>query len=383
MQKNVYIIDLIRSPIGSYLGNLSNITISEIGTQLIKHLLVKTDISPELINFAYIGNVLSAGNGQNIARKITYDSGINCPSITINNVCGSGMESIRQGYNSILLNQTECVLVGGIEHMSNTPYLNNFIKKGNKMGDINLIDSMINDGLTDSFSKKHMGDITNNINVENNISLEDSNKYAYMSYSRARETNDKIKKEICPITFKNITYDTDEEINKISDLNKLFNLKPVFGSTITPGNCSKLSDGGCFMLLCSEEFMIKNNIKPKAVIKNMDVSIGEPNHFPLIPIKSVKNLCIKSNISIEQIDLFEVNEAFATVPIMFSKELDISYDKINIYGGAIALGHPLGCSGSRIVCTLINELINENKKIGCATICIGGGAAESILVELI
>lgn len=383
MIQNVYIIDIVRSPIGSYLGNLSNINISEIGTQLIKNLLVKTNIDPELIDYTYIGNVLSAGYGQNIARQLSYNCGINCPSITINNVCGSGMESIHQGYNSILLNETECVLVGGIEHMSSTPYLNNFIKKSNKMGNINLIDSMINDGLIDPFSRKHMGEITNDINNKNNITLEESNNYAYMSYSRARENIDKLKQEICPITIKNTFIDTDEEINKTSDLNKLFNLKPVFGSTITAGNCSKLSDGCCFMLLCSEQFLIKNNINPKAIIKNMDISVGDPNEFPLIPIKSVQNLCTKSNIDINSIDLFEVNEAFATVPIMFSKELNVSFDKINIYGGAIALGHPLGCSGSRIVCTLINQLINENKKMGCATICIGGGGAESILIELI
>ena len=383
MNNNVYIVDIVRSPIGSYLGNLSNITISELGTQIIKNLLIKTNISSELIDFTYIGNVLSAGNGQNIARQISYNCSINTPSITVNNVCGSGMESIRQAYNSIILNEGNCILVGGIEHMSNTPYLNNTIKKGNKMGNINLIDSMINDGLTDPFSKKHMGDITNDVNIENNITKEESNNYAYMSYSRARTNNDKLKQEICPITIKNITYDTDEEINKIQDLNKIFNLKPVFGSTITAGNCSKLSDGCCFMLLCSEDFLFKNNIKPKAIIKNMDISIGNPNKFPLIPIKSVQNLCKKSNVDINNIDLFEVNEAFATVPIMFSKELNISYDKINIYGGAIALGHPLGCSGSRIVCTLINALINENKKIGCATICVGGGGAESILIEVI
>lgn len=380
---SVYIIDILRSPIGSYLGNLSNIDISDLGKTVINKLLNKSNISTDKINLAYIGNVLSAGNGQNIARKITYNSNINCPSITINNVCGSGMESIRQGYNSILLNEADCVLVGGIEHMSNTPYLNKNIKKGNKMGNINMIDSMINDGLTDSFLNKHMGEITDNLNIINNITLEESNNYAHMSYLKARNNIDKLKKEICDINIKNNIINEDEEINKIVDLNKLFSLKTVFGSTITPGNCSKLSDGCCFMILCSEKFIKDNNIKPIAIIKNIDFTVGNPEEFPLIPINSVQNLCKKSIIDINNIDLFEVNEAFATVPIMFSKELNISYDKINIYGGAISLGHPLACSGSRIVCTLINALKTENKKIGCATICIGGGSAESILIEII
>lgn len=376
----VYIVDVLRSPLCSYLGNLSNLSLKNLGTEVIKNLLIKSNIDPKLIDLVYIGNVISSGNGQNIARIISYEAGINAPSITINNVCGSGMESIRNGFNSIRIGDSDCVLVGGIEHMSSTPYLNKYIKQGNKMGNINLIDSMINDGLTDSFSDKHMGDITHDMNIKNNLTLEELNNYALMSYNRAKNNIINLSKEMCQINVKNNIILHDEEINK-NDINKLTKLKPVFGNTITAGNASKLSDGACFMILCSDKFIKKHNINPIAIIKDIDISVDLPENFPIVPIQSVEKLCKKLNIDINSIDLFEINEAFATVPLLFSKKLNIDLNKINIYGGAIALGHPLGCSGSRIVCTLLNSLKTENKNIGCASICVGGGGAVSIIIE--
>lgn len=373
----VYILKYKRSPYGSYLGCLSNDSIIDISGNTINSLINECNINKNNIDISYIGNVISAGNGQNIARIITKNNGINCPSITVNNVCGSGMESIYQGYNSILLNNSDCVLVGGVEHMSSTPYLNKNIKKGNKMGNIKLIDSMINDGLTDGFSNNHMGILTHNVNISENITIDELNKYAYESYLRARQNINHIKNEIEPYN----SIDIDEEINKIQDLNKLFKLKPVFGDTITAGNASKLSDGCSFMILCSEKFIKKYNLKPVSEIINIDISSGEPELFPIVPVDSVINLCNKSNININDIDLFEVNEAFATVPLYFSKQLNISLEKINVFGGAIAIGHPLGSSGTRITGTLINALHINNKKLGCATICVGGGQAYSILLS--
>jgi acetyl-CoA C-acetyltransferase len=299
------------------------------------------------------------------------------------------MISLIEAYKSIKLGENECVLAGGVESMSNTPYLQNKLRKGNKFGNINLIDSMIYDGLTDPFSNKHMGELTENLCEKYNISKEEQDNYAKLSYEKARKAilDNSFKNEITNITIKNrkgdILINEDEEINKISDLKKLDTLKSVFkkNGTITAGNASKLSDGACFFILASESFIKKYNISYEAEILDYNLLSGSPNDFPLLPINSVTNLCNKNNLNINDIDYFEVNEAFAIAPIMFSKKLNISYNKINIYGGAISMGHPIGCSGARIVSTLISVLKNSNKKLGCATICNGGGGATSLIIK--
>jgi acetyl-CoA C-acetyltransferase len=389
MNRNVYIINYKRTPICSFLSQLSSLNAIELGSLLVNE--ISKDINKEDIKIAYIGNVLSSGLGQNIAKQITYNCDINCPSITINRVCSSGLQSIIEGYKSILLNETELALVGGTESMSNSPYLTNKIRQGNKYGNIDLCDSMLIDGLTDPFSKKHMGELTEELieelTIEYDLNKNEFDEYAKQSYLRARETlnNCDFNNEILEIKNKNNIIKDDEEINKNPDLNKINKLNPVFkkNGLLTAGNSSKLSDGACMMLLASEEYIKKNNIKPIAKIINYSLAADKPKNFTVAPVKSIKDICIKENIKIEEIDYFEINEAFPIVPIMCNKILKIPYDKMNVFGGAIALGHPLGCSGARIVGTLMNVLKKKGGKIGCASICNGGGGATSILIELI
>lgn len=386
---DVYILGYNRTPIGSYLGNLKSLSAIKLGEIASKGLLDKLNLEPENIDLVYYGNVLSCGLGQNIARQISYNIGINSPSITINRVCSSGMETIRQGFNSIKLGEANCVLVGGCESMSNSPYINDNIKSGYKMGNFEIKDSMINDGLIDSFSKKHMGEIADNVCNKYNISRNEIDEYSKNSYLKSRNANKNnlFSDEIQEITIvekkKEYLISEDEEINKIEDLNKLYKLKPVFkkDGVITVGNASKLSDGASSMILVSKYFLDKYKLNPIAKIVSFDTCVLEPNYFPISPIESIKRLLKKNNINKNNIDLYEINEAFACVPILVSKELSINFDKINKYGGSISLGHPLGCSGSRIVGTLLNVLKKDNKTMGCASICNGGGGATSIIIE--
>lgn len=393
MDKNIFIINYKRTPICGFLSQLSSLSAVELGCLLVNE--ITKDINKEDIKVAYIGNVLSSGLGQNIAKQITYNCDIHCPSITINRVCSSGLQSIIEGYKSILLNETELALVGGTESMSNSPYLTNKIRQGNKYGNIELLDSMLLDGLIDPFTKKHMGELTEDLiedlSVEYNLNKNEFDEYAKQSYVNAREAliKEYFNDEILSINMNNkgniIHIKNDEEINKNPDLHKINKLNPVFkkNGLLTAGNSSKISDGSCMMLLASEEYIKKHNIKPIARIINYSLTSDEPKKFSITPVKSIKDICIKQKINIDDIDFFEINEAFPIVPIMCSKLLNIPYNKINVFGGAIALGHPLGCSGARILGTLMNILKIKKGKIGCASICNGGGGATSMLIELI
>jgi acetyl-CoA C-acetyltransferase len=380
---NIYIIEAKRTPIGSFLSNLSSLTSIDLLNQCVKDMFINVNKSD--IDEIYIGNVLSAGLGQNIAGNLGNIINKRSIAMTINRVCGSGMMSIINGIKSINQFDANCVLVGGVESMSNSPYLLKNNRLGKKYGNIELIDSILLDGLTDYLTNKHMGELTEELNKKFDISREDQDNYAKMSYNNSRNAikNNKFQKEICKINIKNNIIQDDEEINKINDLTKLNNLNPVFNTngTITAGNASKLGDGASLLILASEKYIKEHNIIPLAKIIGYNYYSDDPKLFPIAPIQSVKNLCKKYSFNINNIDLFEINEAFAICPIMFHKELDIPYEKINIYGGAISMGHPLGCSGTRIVTTLVNMLINENKKIGCASICNGGGGATSLLIE--
>lgn len=380
------------------MGSLANFSAVELGSLVCKELINKitsqypTKFDKNQIQQVFFGNVISAGLGQNIARQISKNAGIEAPSITINMVCGSGMESIHQGYKSILVGEADMVLVGGTESMSNTPYLNKSIRKGNKFGNISVIDSILSDGLTDAFSGKHMGELTEEVNLKYNITREMQDTYAKMSYSKARDalSQGKYANEIVAINTgngngksDNVVIGVDEEINKVPDLGKLTSLKPAFSKsgTITPGNASKLNDGASAMILVSKKFIEEMGLQPVARIMGFDISVGDPAEFSRVPILSINRVLSKLNITHDQVDLYEINEAFSSVPIMFHQESGVEYDKINIYGGAVALGHPIGSSGSRIVGTLISALRNENKLIGCASICNGGGGAISMILK--
>ena len=274
--------------------------------------------------------------------------------------------------------------------MSNSPHYIN-TRNNSKFGTLKLNDSMLIDGLTDPFTNKHMGELTEDLLNDLGISRNDMDNYSKKSYENARNAikNNKFSNEILPIEVRNkkeikiISEDT--EINKNSDLNKLNVLRPAFDKNgkITAGNASKLSDGASVLLLASENYVIKNGLTPLCEILDYDLTELNPKKFSIAPITSIKKILDKNNMNIIDVDYFEINEAFSHIPIYLNKELKIPYEKINIYGGAVALGHPIGESGSRIVCTLISSLINEGKNIGCASICNGGGGASSILLKKI
>ena len=374
----MFIIKYKRSPISNYLSQFSKFKALDLGKEVINNLT--DDFDKKLIEQGYVGNVLSSGTGQNLGRQILFECGINIPCITLNRVCSSGMVALIEAYKTIKLGDKDCIIAGGVESMSNAPYLQNNIRSGKKFGNIELVDSLLNDGLIDSYSKRHMGEITEDLCQEYMITRYEQDNYAKESYRRSREAvkNNLFNNEIINIMDRknNTIVNEDEEINKIEDLNKLDKLKPVFkiDGTITPGNASKIA---------SEKFIKNHSIKPIAEIIDYDMSSGNPSDFPLIPNKSINNLLKKNNLEIEDIDYFEINEAFAIAPIMCHKKLNIPYEKMNVYGGAISMGHPIGCSGARIVATLLTIMNNKNAKRGCASICNGGGGASSLIIEIV
>jgi acetyl-CoA C-acetyltransferase len=388
MNENIYIINYKRSPIGGFLGSLSSLSMLDISVKLVE--TITKDIKKDDIKMAYIGNVLSTGLGQNIARQITYKSGLSCPSISLNRICSSGMQAIIECYKSLLLDETNIALAGGVESMSNSPHYIN-IRNGVKFGNINYLDTMLIDGLTDPFDNITMGQQTEKLLERYNITRSELDEYAKVSYQNARYAyhNNNFNNEILPIELnykkQQIIIKEDEEVNKVKDLDKITKLKPAFikNGLLTSGNSSKLSDGACMFLLANEKYVKNNEVKPIAMIIAYDLFVGEPINTTICIIPSIKNICKKANISIEDIDLFEINEAFSHIPIIANRELGIPYKKINIYGGAISMGHPLGCSGARIVATLITSLINKNLKLGCATLCNGSGGATSLLVKIV
>lgn len=383
---DVYILNAKRTPIGSYLGQLSDLNAVELATITVKSIISNLDDN-ESIDRIYFGNVLSAGLGQNVARQIAVASDLlDVPSITVNRVCSSGLEAIRQGYNDIKLGNCNCIIAGGVESMSNSPYLNKYIKKGNKFGDVTLLDSMLLDGLIDGTHQKHMGVLAEEIIKKYNISRQSQDYFAELSYLRAREYATTMQTtEIVSITKKNTAeiISIDQEIFK-PNLEKLPNLRPVFKGTITAGNASKLSDGASAVILISGTLYQKYfdlGFKPIKIV-DFDLFSGHSEEFTRAPIHSTNNILKNNNININDIDLIEINEAFSSVPIMFSQYFNLDLNKINQYGGAISLGHPLGCSGNRIVNTLFHQLQKQSKKsLGLASICNGGGGATSILLE--
>lgn len=378
-----YICNYKRTPFGSFLSKMSNYNAVKLGEISVKETLI-SKINNK-IDYCIFGNVLSSGNGQNMARQICLNSGLpnNIPCLTLNMVCSSGMESIIYAYRLIKSGEKNCILVGGTESMSNSPFLLKNLRKGKKFGDEKIVDSMLNDGLTDTFSQKHMGVLAEELIKEYNFTREELDNYAIRSYENSNNAykNNFFEKEIIPIELRNseiINY--DEEIKNFNP-EKLKTLKPVFdkNGTITPGNASTLSDGAFSMLIVSEEFVKEHNLEVLCEIIDFDESAQEPSRFTETPYLSIKKLLKKNNLSTNDIDYFEINEAFASVPLISQRKLEIPMEKINICGGAISIGHPLGSSGGRVVGTLGNIL--KNNKFGIASICNGGGGATSILLK--
>ena len=386
--KEVVIVDGIRTPIGTYKGSLKEMRSDQLGSIVIKEVLKKTKFNKEEIDEVIMGQVLTAGGGQNPARQAAINAGIPISKSAhiINQVCGSGLRAVISGYQSIKLGESLNVISGGQENMSIAPH-SIFYRETKKISKNKLLDTMINDGLIDAFYNYHMGVTAENVAKKFDISRQDQDEFALNSQKKTElaSNNDKFNDEIIKINHDGNFLDKDEHPRihlKISDLEKL---KPVFqdNGTVTAGNSSGINDGAAALLLTSLEQTEKKSIRPLAKIVSW-ASVGvDPSLMGLGPIEAVREAVKKAKWSLDEIDLFEINEAFAAQSIAVIRELDIDQDKVNVNGGAIALGHPIGASGARILVTLIHEMKRQKKNKGCATLCIGGGMGIALCVERI
>ena len=386
--KEVVIVGAARTPIGAYQGSLKDMKPDQLGSIVIKEVLSRTKIDKDEIDEVVMGQVLTAGGGQNPARQAAINAGIPIlkPAHIVNQVCGSGLRAVISGYQSIKLGETKNAIVGGQENMSLAPH-SIFYRDEKKISESKLIDTMINDGLIDAFNNYHMGVTAENVAKKFNISRQEQDEFALNSQKKTEIAinNNKFNEELIRINYNgNILY-KDEHPRTGLELSDLKKLKAVFqeNGTVTPGNSSGINDGAAALLLSTLEEVEKKSIKPLAKIVSW-ASVGvDPSLMGLGPIDAVRAAVKKANWNLNEIDLFEINEAFAAQSIAVIRELGIDYNNVNVNGGAIALGHPIGASGARILVTLIYEMKRQNKKKGCATLCIGGGMGIALCVEKI
>ncbi|WP_326513882.1 acetyl-CoA C-acetyltransferase [Clostridium intestinale] len=390
--RDVVIVSAVRTPIGSFGGGLSSLSAVDLGVITAKEAIKRAKIKPEEINEVLIGNVLGYGLGQNIARQISVKSGIpvEVPSMTLNKLCGSGLRAITLAVQEIMLGDAEVILCGGTESMSNAPYIVPSARFGQRMGNGKLIDTMIEDGLTDAFNKYHMGITAENIAERWNISREEQDEFAANSQRKAIEAQNlgRFDEEIVKIEIpkkkgENIIFYKDEYIKENVNLEKLSKLKAAFkkDGTVTPGNSSGINDGAAMLIVMSKDKADALGLKSLATVKGYASAGVDPEIMGYGPVPSTRNALKKAKWTVKDLDLVEANEAFAAQSISVIKDLDLDLDKVNVNGGAIALGHPIGCSGARIVVTLLHEMKRRDAKKGLATLCIGGGMGTSILVE--
>lgn len=384
--KEVVIIDAARTPIGKYRGSLSRFSAVELGTLTTKELLKKTGINKEQIDQVIFGNVLQAGNGQNVARQISINSGIptSVPAMTVNEVCGSGMKAVILARQLIQLGEAQVVIAGGTESMSRAPLLQPYESETNSYGE--PISSMVNDGLTDAFSNTHMGLTAENVAQHYHITRKEQDEYALASQLKAAKATEAgvFKEEIIPIEVEEMHWlATDESVRGNSTVEKLGTLRTVFAEdgTVTAGNASPLNDGASVLILASKEYAIANDLPYLATIKAVAEVGIDPSMMGIAPITAINHLMAKTDIPLEEIGLFEINEAFAASSFVVNQELQLESDKVNIYGGSIALGHPIGASGARILTTLGYGLLREEERYGVASLCIGGGLGLAMLLE--
>ena len=386
--KDVVIVSAIRTPIGTYKGSLKEIRSDQLGSIVIKEVLKIHNFDKEDIDEVIMGQVLTAGTGQNPARQASLNAGISIskPAYIVNQVCGSGLRAVILGYQSIKLGEAKNVISGGQENMSIAPH-SIFYRDKKKISEDKLLDTMVNDGLMDAFKNYHMGVTAENVAKKFNISRKEQDEFALNSQKKTELaiTNDKFNEEMIKINHNGNILDLDEHPRiglKMSDLEKL---KTVFqnNGTVTPGNSSGINDGAAALLLTSLEEAEKKQIEPLAKIVSWS-SVGvDPSLMGLGPIGAVRKAIKKAKWSLDEIDLFEINEAFAAQSIAVIRELGIDEKKVNVNGGAIALGHPIGASGTRILVTLLHEMKRQKKNKGCATLCIGGGMGIALCVERI
>ena len=384
----VVIISAIRTPIGTYKGSLKKMRSDQLGSIVIKEILKQSKFSKDEIDEVIMGQVLTAGAGQNPARQAAINAGIpiSKPAHIVNQVCGSGLRAVISGYQSIRLGESITIISGGQENMSIAPH-SIFYRDEKKISENKLLDTMVNDGLIDAFNNYHMGVTAENVAKKFNISRQEQDEFALNSQKKTEKAfkDNKFSDELVRINHSGNILDKDEHPRtnlKMSDLEKL---RTVFqdNGTVTPGNSSGINDGAAALLLTSLEQAEKKSIKPLAKIVSW-ASVGvDPTLMGLGPIEAVREAIKKAKWRLDEIDLFEINEAFAAQSIAVIRELGINQDKVNVNGGAIALGHPIGASGARILVTLIHEMKRRKKNKGCATLCIGGGMGIALCIERI
>ena len=387
----VAIVSAKRTAIGSFGGSLKDIPAATLGTEVVKKSLEEINLSPTLVDEVIFGNVLGAGLGQNIARQIAIFAGIpqEKSAFVVNKVCGSGLKSVVLGAQSILLGDNDIVVCGGVENMSTAPYYTKDARFGAKLGNFELEDSIIHDGLTDAFENYHMGITAENIAEQFAISREQQDEFAVLSQQKASAAIEKGKfsDEIIPITIKTRkeekVFDTDEFVRPSTNLESLAKLRPAFkkDGTVTAGNASGINDGAACVILMSEKRANELGINILGFIDGYATAGLDNKVMGLGPIPATRKVLNKLNLTTDDIDLFELNEAFAAQSIAVLNELNLDTSKVNINGGAIALGHPIGASGCRILVSLVHELINENKNRGLCSLCIGGGQGISVVIS--
>lgn len=388
--KEVYIVSAVRTPIGSFLGSLASVPAPKLGAAAIKGAIEKANISVDVVDEVFMGNVLQANVGQAPARQAAIFAGLNTnvPCTTINKVCASGMKSIALGAQSIITGDNDCVVVGGMENMSSVPHYMN-ARVSTKLGDVKMVDGMVKDGLTDVYNRVHMGVCAEKCATEKNITREEQDAFAIESYNRSAAAWDagKFNDEIIPVEVPQrrgdaIIISKDEEYTAVK-MEKIPALRPVFDKegTVTAANASTLNDGASALVLMSKEKAEELGVKAIAKVVSYADAAQESEWFTTAPSLAVPKALKKADLSVDDIDYWELNQAFAVVGIANSRELGLDPAKVDVNGGAVALGHPLGNSGSRIIVTLINVLKQNGGKLGAAGICNGGGGASAMVIE--
>ena len=389
--KEVYIVSAVRTPMGSFLGSLSTVPAPKLGAIAIKGALGKINLDPKLVQEVYMGNVLQAGEGQAPARQAALGAGLSdsTPSTTINKVCASGMKAVMMASQSIKAGDQDIIVAGGMENMSMVPHYYN-ARNAVKLGDVKLQDGMLTDGLTDVYNKVHMGVCAEKCASEYHFTREDQDKFAVQSYKRSAEAwaSGKFNNEIVPVEIPQrkgnpIVFAEDEEYKTVN-FDRISTLPTVFqkeNGTVTAANASTLNDGASALVLMSKEKADELGLKPLAKVVSYADAAQAPEWFTTAPAKALPIALKKAGLEISDIDFFEFNEAFSVVGLANNKILGLDESKVNVNGGAVSLGHPLGSSGSRIIVTLINVLKQNNAKYGAAAICNGGGGASAIVIE--
>lgn len=383
--ETTYIVSARRTPVGGFMGKLADFTAVQLGTLAAKAAIDQSGIGAHEIDAVYLGHVLTAGLGQNTARQTGLQAGLRpeADSTTINKVCASGMKAVMLAAQQIELGREHVLLAGGMESMSNAPHILP-MRRSHKFGDAVLTDTVKHDGLTDAYSALHMGAIAENCVKKYGLSREQQDAYALESYRRAAAATaaGKFYGELVPVTLKQETVSADEDIDKVIHA-KVPQLKPAFlpDGTITAANASNLNDGAAMLVLASAQAVHTHTLQPLArIVASADAALA-PEWFTMAPATAMQKALQCAGLTVNDIDLFEINEAYAAVALANALELNIPHEKLNIYGGAVAIGHPIGASGARIICTLLSALRQEKKRYGMAAICNGGGGASAIIIE--